>query len=182
MNKSEDSKPRITIIDKENTKTAVSSPFSLQNLLWGRQTIHFIQDYPFPVERVFGFFCDHEKLAKIYPGAFKRIVNSMDPQNANGLGSVRLITSFPLMIEETVTGFKENELIEYRITSRGPIKDHIGTMHFSSTGLDSCRLDYTIAFSSIIPGGGFLIKNVLERAIGNGIRELINVLKDDPNL
>ena len=160
----------------------MSAPFSLQDVLFGRQYIHFVQDYNFPVERVFGFFSDHEKLAKIYPGAFKRIVNSMDPQNVNGIGSVRRIIAFPMIMEETVTGFRENEYIEYKITSRGPIKDHVGKMYFSSTGLNSCRLDYTIEFSSSIPGGGFLAKNVLEMALGNGIRDLENVLKKNPNL
>ena len=160
----------------------MGTQLSIQELLWGKQSIHFIQEYNFPVERIFGFFSRHENLAKIFPGAFKRVMDSVDPKNINGIGSVRRITTFPFVFEETITKFEDLSLIEYRITSGGPLKNHIGTMHFYSTGLNSCRLDYTISFDPVIPGTGFILKNTLEKAIGNGIRELASILKKDPSL
>ena len=72
-----------------------------------RVKIRFVQDFEVPPSIVFGFFSNHESLSKIYPGAFKRVVNSIDPRNANGIGSVRRITNFPLVFEETITQYNE---------------------------------------------------------------------------
>lgn len=145
------------------------------------EKIHIIQDFVVPKERVFDFFSDHERWAEIYPGAFKRVVNSTDPTNVNGIGSVRRITNFPIIFEETITKYKPYDLIEYRITEGGkPIKDHVGTMRFYDldNGAKS-RLDYTIELDSSIPFTAFILKNILENVIGRGVRNLSKKFKAD---
>lgn len=146
------------------------------------QKIHIIQDFDVPRERVFGFFSQHERLAEIYPGAFKRIVDSMDPTDVNGLGSVRRITNFPLIIDEKVTRYAAPSLIEYKLTQGAPIRDHVGIMHFYELDNGSrCRLDYTIEFEGAWPLSGFILKNLLERVVGGAVRDLAKRFRNDPN-
>ena len=145
------------------------------------QKIHILQDFDVPRERVFDFLSDHETLSEIYPGAFKRIVNSMDPANANGLGSVRRITNFPLVMDEEVTAFIYPDKIEYKLLESPVIKDHLGIMKFYvlDNGTRS-RLDYTIEFEGKIPFTGFILRNLLEPLVGNAIRNLARKFKKNP--
>lgn len=149
----------------------------------GMQKIHIIQDFEVPRDRVFDFLSDHERLSQIYPGAFKRIVNSRDPQFINGIGSVRRITNFPLVLDEEVTRFIYPELIEYKLIEGPFIKDHLGTMKFYD--LDNgtrSRLDYTIVFEGTLPLSGFITKNLLEKLIGDGIRGLAKRFRRERDL
>ena len=145
------------------------------------QKIHIIQDFDVPRDRVFSFFSQHERMAEIYPGAFKRIVDSNDPSNINGLGSVRRITNFPMLMDEKITRFSDPGLIEYKIVDGAPmIKDHIGIMHFYELDNGSrCRLDYTIEFEGKIPLSGFILKNLLESVVGGGVRDLAKRFSKD---
>lgn len=148
-----------------------------------RVRLHFLQDFDVPRERVFNFFSEHERLAHIYPGAFKRIVNSSDPRNVNGLGSVRQIVNLPLVFEETITAFQEPEYIEYKVTGGlVPIKNHVGKMRFITLEGGRSRLDYTIEFDPIydVPMMGFIIKNLNEKLVGNAIRDLSFKFKENP--
>lgn len=148
-----------------------------------RVKIRFVQDFEVPPSIVFGFFSNHESLSKIYPGAFKRVVNSIDPRNANGIGSVRRITNFPLVFEETITQYNEPSFIKYKITAGAtPIKNHIGQMHFLPLESGKCRLDYTIEFDPILdlPFQSFLLKNIMEKMVGDAVRELAKRFKENP--
>lgn len=146
-----------------------------------KEKIHFLQDFDVPVSTVFDFFSVHENLGKIYPAAVKCIKFGEDPINANSRGSVRRIIAFPIVIEETVTEYIPNQLIEYRLTMGVGVKDHIGTMRFGELGYGKCRLDYSIEFSPTIPMTGFLIKNILEKIIGQGVRDAARQLRINPN-
>ena len=153
---------------------------TLLSSLTQKEEIHFLQDFEVSVDKVFGFFSDHERLAKIYPAAVKRIQFGEDPRDANSLGSVRRIIVFPIMLEETVTGYIPDKFIEYKITYGIGVKDHVGTMHFIDLGNGKSRLDYKIEFAPTIPMTGFVLKNLLEKVIGNGVREAARKLKIDP--
>lgn len=146
-----------------------------------KQTIHFIQDYNVPQSKVFAFFSDHNRWGELFPAFIRRIKDSKDPRNCNGIGSVRLIVAFPMIFRETITGYLEPGLIEYRITSFSPLKNHVGSMRFIDQGIGKSRLDYTIEFEALIPQTGFILKNVLEKQIGNAIRELARRFDKDPN-
>ncbi|MCO5231974.1 MAG: SRPBCC family protein [Chitinophagales bacterium] len=145
-----------------------------------KETIHLLQDFEVPVEIVFNFFSEHENMGKIYPAAVKRIKFGEDPRDANSKGSVRRIIAFPLIIEETITQYVPNQLIEYKITNGFGIKDHLGTMNFSRLSDNQCRLDYRIDVTPSLPMTGFFIKNTLEKIIGRGVRESARQLKINP--
>jgi hypothetical protein len=146
-----------------------------------KETIHFVQDYEAPVYNVFSFFSDHNRMGEVSPAYIRRIQDSSDPKNANGLGSVRLLFTFPAIFTETVTGYNEPTFLEYRITFGSPLKNHVGTMNFIDLGNKRCRLDYTIEFEPRIPKTGFIIRNMLEMQVGNAIREVARRFEKDPN-
>jgi carbon monoxide dehydrogenase subunit G len=146
------------------------------------QKIHLIYDFDVPRAKVFDFFSEHERLSEIYPGAFKRIVNSDNPTDANGLGSVRRITNFPFIIDEIITKYQRPSVIEYRIINSSLVKYHKGIMHFydqnNGTGT---RLDYIIELDVKWPLVGFFSKNILQSTIGNALKVLDKKFKDNPN-
>jgi hypothetical protein len=137
----------------------------------GQQRIEIVQEFPVPVGRLFAYLGEHENLAAIFkPARIKRI---RDGEGArNGVGSareLRILLAPPFI--ETVTAYKENELIEYRITSGSPLKNHLGTMRFASTP-NGTRLNYTIVFEGKLPLVAEVIKPGLESAIRRGLKNL----------
>lgn len=145
------------------------------------EQIHLLQDFDNSVETVFNFFSVHENWGKIFPAAVKRIEFGEDPANANSKGSVRRIIAFPLIIEETITQYIPNQLIAYKLTYGPGVKNHKGIMNFIPLENGKCRLDYHIEFQPTIFLSGFLIKNVLNKVIGDGIREASKKLRINPN-
>lgn len=148
--------------------------------LFARQEIHLLQDFDAPVERVFNFFSTHERLAEIYPAAFKLIRYGDDPRDANSLNSIRRITVFPFIVEETITGYRAPYFIEYKLTYGFGIKEHKGTMNFIDLGDNRTRLDYTIEFQPALPMSGFIIRNLLQKVISEGVGEAARKFKADP--
>jgi hypothetical protein len=146
-----------------------------------KQKIHLVQDYNTSVERLFSFFSDHNRMGEVFPAYVKRIKNSKDPKNCNGVGSVRLLIAFPLFIQETITQYNEPKFIEYKITSVSPLKNHVGRLNFTALDTDKSRLEYTIEFESLIPKTGFIIKNLLEQKIGDAVRELNRRFNNNSN-
>lgn len=153
---------------------------SLLTSLVQKEKVHLLQDFDVPVQTVFNFFSVHENLGKIYPAAVKRIKFGEDPRDANSKGSVRRVIAFPLIMEEEITQYQPYEWIEYKVIYGFGFKDHLGTMRFIDLGEGRSRLDYKIEFVPVIPMSGFLMKNVLEKVIGEGVREAARKLRIDP--
>lgn len=135
----------------------------------GQQRIEIVQEFALPVEKLFSYLSEHENLAAIFaPAKVTRVRNG--DSSRNGVGSVRslrILVGPPF--EETVTAFKENELIEYRITKGGPLKNHHGVMKFYPFNGGS-RLHYTIVFEGKLPVIASLIKPPLESSIRKGLK------------
>ena len=145
-----------------------------------KETIRFLQDFDVPLETLFNFFSVHENWGKIFPAAFKRIEFGEDPRDANSKGSVRRVIAFPLIMEEKITQYIPNQLIEYKVISGIGIKDHVGTLNFIDLNNGKSRLDYTIEFAPSIPLTGFMLKNIGEKIIGEAIREAARQLRINP--
>jgi len=135
----------------------------------GREQIDVTQEWAAPVEKVFDYLGEHENLSKVFGLPVSRLRSG--DTDRNGVGSMRKIGVGPLALEETVTDYKPNELIEYKITSRSPLKDHLGTMRFSSTPSGGSRLHYTIAIDGppiITP----LVRMQLTRALSGALPKI----------
>ena len=86
------------------------------------QRIDIHQDFPIPVEKLFAYLGEHENLEVIFhPTKIRRIADGQGARN--GVGSAREMRALggPAFVE-TVTAYRENELIEYRITRGSPLK------------------------------------------------------------
>lgn len=137
----------------------------------GWRHIEIIKDFPIPVNRLFAYLGEHENLAIIFaPASIRRI---SDGQGArNGVGSAREMRIGPgPSFVETVTAYKENELIEYRITRGSPLKNHRGVMRFSEIP-GGTRLHYTIEFQGKFPLVAEIVKPVLEQGIRRGLTKI----------
>lgn len=138
----------------------------------GQQRIEIVQEFPVPVNRLFAHLGEHENLEALFaPARIKRISDGEGARNGVGSAREMRILAGPAFVE-TVTAYKENELIEYRITRGSPLKNHHGVMRFYPTVDGGSRLHYTIVFEGKLPLIGTLIKPVLEMGIRRGLKGL----------
>ncbi len=146
-----------------------------------KQQLHFLQDFDAPVQRVFSFFSDHNRLGEIYPAFIRRIIDAPNPANCNDVGSVRIIISFPLVFQETITQYIEPRYIEYKITSASPLKNHIGKMNFIELPDNRTRLDYIIEFEPLVPYTGFFMNQLNTKLVLDALSALARKFKQQPN-
>jgi polyketide cyclase/dehydrase/lipid transport protein len=133
-----------------------------------RQEIEVVQDFNVPVDRLFEFMAEHENLSQVLPARIKRLRDGNTERN--GVGSVRRMFMGGLMpLDEEVTAVEDNALIRYRVTSKGPIRNHQGTQRFSARDGGS-RLSWSIAFDPVVPGTGKVIASGLELGLRRGLR------------
>ncbi|HUR40349.1 MAG TPA: SRPBCC family protein [Verrucomicrobiae bacterium] len=140
-----------------------------------QQTVRFEQFFAAPRERVFAWFADHEQFGLIWPGRTRRIQESADPREPNGLGSVREVATAGMALEETITGFEPPSCIEYQVTRGGPVKNHRGLLNFTAVD-GGTKLDYTIEFDPKIPFTGGLIASVVCTSWHRGVQRAIEGL------
>lgn len=135
------------------------------------QRIEIDMEFQRPLEELFALLSDHEKLGPVLGAKIKRTRDGTD--SLNGLGSVRTLSIGPLpSFDETVTAFRKDELVEYRITRGTPLRNHKGVMRFSATPSGGSRLHYTIEFRTFIPFLGPLVRAGLETGIRKGLSRL----------
>lgn len=133
------------------------------------QRMHVTQDFPQSIDELFAHLSEQENLEPLFGAKIKRLSDGTDGTR-NGAGASRELKVGPLPgFVETNVEVVPNELVRYRITRGGILKNHEGVMRFSSNGSGS-RLDYTIDFDSKVPGLGPLIKRGLERNISSGLQ------------
>lgn len=132
--------------------------------------VHVIQDFPQRVEDVFAYFNEQENLEPLFGAKIKRLSDGSDGTR-NGVGASRELRVGPLPgFVETNTEVIPNEIVRYRITRGGILKNHEGVMRFSRQG-EGSRLDYTIEFDGKAPGIGALVRAMLTRNISTGLRK-----------
>src|SRR4051794_24782616 len=134
------------------------------------QRVHVTQDFAQPVDELFAYLSEQENLEPLFGAKIKRLSDGTDGTR-NGAGASRELKVGPLPgFVETNVEVVPNELIRYRITRGGILKDHEGVMRFSSQGAGS-HLDYTIDFDGKLPGVGPLVKTMLSRNISTALRK-----------
>jgi uncharacterized protein YndB with AHSA1/START domain len=134
------------------------------------QRVHVVQDFAQPVDQLFAYLSEHENLEALFGAKIRRLSDGTDGTR-NGVGSSRELRVGPTPpFVETVVEVVPDELIRYRITKGGVLKDHEGVMRFSSTPTGS-RLDYTIDFDGKVPGIGPIVRAGLDRNITKALRK-----------
>ena len=133
------------------------------------QRVHVTQDFPQPVEDLFAYLSEQENLEPLFGAKIKRLSDGSDGTR-NGVGASRELKVGPLPgFVETNTEVIPNELIRYRITKGGILKNHEGVMRFSRNGPGS-RLEYTIDFDGKAPLIGPIVTRILTKSITDGLR------------
>ena len=133
------------------------------------QRVHVVQDFPQPVDELFGYLSEQENLEPLFGAKITRLSDGSDGTR-NGAGASRELKVGPLPgFVETNIEVVPNELIRYRITRGGVLKNHEGVMRFSPNGAGSL-LDYTIEFDGKAPGIAPLVKVMLARNVAAGLR------------
>lgn len=129
-----------------------------------------VQDFPQPVEELFAHLSEEKNLEPLFGAKIKHLTDGTDGTR-HGVGASRELRVGPLPgFVETNIEVIPNELVRYRITRGGVLKDHEGVMRFSSRGQGS-HLDYTIDFDGKLPGIGPAVKAMLTRSISKSLRE-----------
>jgi uncharacterized protein YndB with AHSA1/START domain len=132
------------------------------------QRIEIDQDFTLPVERVYAYLAEHENLGPLFGAKIARVRDG--DSERNGAGSVRQLRVGLLPpFEETVINAVPNRKIDYRITKGSPLRNHSGSMTFTSTGTGS-HLKYVIEFGAVVPGLDRIVKPVLEGNIRKGLK------------
>lgn len=135
------------------------------------QTVHVTQDFPQSVEQLFEYLSEHENAAPVFGVRVRRLSDGTDGSR-NGAGSSREMRMGPLPpFVETNVEVIPNELIRYRITKGGVLKDHEGVLRFTRRGSGS-HLDWTITFDGKLPGLGPIVKTKLTRDVSQAMRRL----------
>lgn len=130
------------------------------------------QSFAMPVERLFAHLSEHENMRPLFaPARVSRLTDGGDGRN--GVGSARIITPVPMpSFIETVTTFRANELVEYRITKGSPLRNHRGAMIFRSLGPNRSSVRFDIQFEGRFPGAGPIFRFILNRGIKQGLKGL----------
>ena len=138
----------------------------------GVEAVQVEYEFRVPVERVFNHLSEHENLGEVFGMRVARVQDG--EHHRNGVGSVRRLSIAGIApFEETVTAFREYQLIEYRITKGTPLNEHHGAMRFSrrESGHAS-HLEYVIRLGSDVPGVAKIVARVLRRRITRGLAHL----------
>jgi uncharacterized membrane protein len=132
--------------------------------------IKLYQEFAAPVEQVWDAFSDHANFGKMMGQNITRVIDSTDPGNLNGVGSVRSIKIPMVVFEETVVKSEKPSLIEYRISSGLPINYHYGTMQFKTLPNGKSAIDYNIKLELKVPVLGSIVALALKRGMSKGLR------------
>jgi uncharacterized protein YndB with AHSA1/START domain len=134
------------------------------------QRVHVTQDFPQPLEELYDYLSEQENLEPLFGAKVKRLTDGTDGTR-NGVGASRELKIGPTPgFIETNVEVVPNELVRYRITKGGVLKNHEGVMRFSRQG-EGSRLDYTIDFDGKVPGLGPIVQRVLTKNISAGLRK-----------
>ncbi len=139
--------------------------------------IKMYQEFNSPIEKVFEAFGDHANMGKILGQNISRIVDSKDPSDINGVGSVRRINIPVFGFEETIRKSERPNRIEYQISKGSPLSHHYGTIIFKSLPNGKTSMDYTIELGSKLPLMGIILKNVLNTMMGGSIKKYAKKLE-----
>ncbi len=136
------------------------------------------QEFDAPAEQVWEAFNDHATFGKMMGQKVQRVVDSKDPANINGVGSVRSL-SMPLMpFEESIVKSEKPLLIEYKISRGMPLlQHHYGTIQFAALPGGRCAVNYTIELGSKYPFLGGVVKKALGKGIADGLSHYARRLK-----
>ena len=118
------------------------------------QKIYLAASVAAPIEDVFNCLNDHEQFGQIWPGKTRRVKDSDNADNVNGVGSEREIKIGPIpglmIFREQIITCDSPHLLEYTAVGKAPIKNHLGRIELTEDN-GKTVINYTIELDSVIP-------------------------------
>lgn len=126
-----------------------------------------------PLDLVFPMFCRHRIFNTIlWPLTSVVVKTAEDPNNSDGVGSIRKIGIGPLkLIQEEITKIIPNQLIEYEMLKNCLFSFHLGRLEFEEKEGIS-YLSYSIWLQSKIPLLAILVLAQLKWSATRGLKKV----------
>jgi uncharacterized protein YndB with AHSA1/START domain len=135
------------------------------------ERVHVTHTYTSDPATVFAKLSEHENLGPVFGARITRVCDG--DTSRNGPGSTRAVKVGPLpAFHETTTQVEPNQLIEYKISKGGPMRNHWGVQRLTPTADGGTTLDYTIGFDLPVPGLAAVVGKVLAIRIKRGLGKL----------
>jgi catechol 2,3-dioxygenase-like lactoylglutathione lyase family enzyme len=109
--------------------------------------------------------CDHEGMVNWSPFSAVTLIRAGVPER-NGLGAVRRMRGLGMTIEEEVVRWEPPARYDYRLNTGAPIRGHHGHVMLREVE-GGTEVRWAIGFQPTVPGTGWLIRALLQRAIGD---------------
>ena len=124
-----------------------------------------------PRRQVWDLYTDHVSWAEWAGLGAVRLARRGVP-DPNGVGCVRVISSFGVSVHEEVLSFDAPCSMTYRVLQGGlPIKNHLGEVRFEEDG-DATLVIWRCRFDSKIPGLGVLWRAIITRVFRDTLTAL----------
>lgn len=139
-----------------------------------RVDIH--RDFACSCDELFCFLSEHESLGKLFAPAarFKRLSDGLTGRNT--VGSAREITVLGVVkFVETYTKVEPGQCLEYTVSGRAPIKNHLSVMSITPTH-QGCALRYTSSYDGRFPLAAFFITPGLRWVMQFGFHRLVKIM------
>lgn len=128
-------------------------------------------------EMVFSVLSKHNTYnTAFWPLQVERIKDSANPDNPDGIGSIRQMGfgSVKPLLEEIIT-LEPNQLIEYQLIKNPLVSYHLGRLEFQPQG-QGTLLTYTIELSGKIPLSTLIVLANLKLAVTLGMAKIARQL------
>lgn len=120
-----------------------------------------------PPDRVWALVADHEGMKK-WAGVREVVRRRPGSPEPDGVGAIRTVRGFGLVIDERITAFKPGERLEYTVVEGAPIRDHAGEVVLAAER-DGTRVTWTVRFRPLVPGTGGLIARILRAGLSRSL-------------
>jgi uncharacterized protein YndB with AHSA1/START domain len=127
------------------------------------QSIEIRADVPAPREDVWKLLADCESWPEWSDLEEVVIRHPGDPPPA-GLGSIRVIRSRGLAVQEEVTAFEPPERMSYTLTEGLPVRDYRAEVTLTARP-SLTELVWRVTFRPSVPGTGWLLRRGIERSL-----------------
>jgi uncharacterized protein YndB with AHSA1/START domain len=128
-------------------------------------------------DQVFAALGTHASLNQLFwPIQVVRTTDATDPACPDGVGSVRRMGFGPIKpLAEKITAYQPNQMIEYILLGKSPVRNHIGRMTFTPDG-NGTLVHYHIALDSPFPLLAPLVLTSLQQVIRIGLARMARTL------
>ena len=116
-----------------------------------------------PPEKIWALLADHEGMKKWAPvrEVIRRRPGSPDP---NGVGCVRTVRAFGIVVDERITAFEPCVRLGYTLVEGAPIRDYVAEIMLAPDS-GATRVRWSVRFRALVPGTGWLLEKVVRRGL-----------------